>query len=212
MADLNTLAQINIDGRQYGAYYEIGFNIADCGFVSLEEIIQYLLDNSGDGPSSSGASLFEYEAAPIAAGIDIGCFVTATVQGATYARTGGASQNTEGILTLPTGGILRGLSIHFTKAQAPGNTFYLNLDRLGTNLPVNGSYDSLRPVMATVASKPDNLSEADPVTNFVHAGTPLFVQTVAIEDNGTRVRQRIKIQNYNQQVGAGASILTLIFP
>lgn len=204
MPDLNSLENITIIGKQYGAYYELGYDIQDCGFVSLQEIIQYLIDNSGEG-GGSASSLFEYEVSP-------GCFITATTENASYARTGGAGQNTEGTLSLPQGGIPRGLTIHFEAAQAPGNTFYLNVDRSGTGLSVNGSVNSMRPVLATVTLKPAAPSEGTPAQNYAHTGTPLLVSIVQIDDDGSRVRTRYKIQNYNQQVGANPSILTILFP
>ena len=110
------------------------------------------------------------------------------------------------------GGILRGLTVHFDAAQAPGNAFYINIDRSGTSLVVNGDANSLRPVLATVTLKPATISEGNPAQNYAHSGTPLLVSIVDINDNGSRVRTRIKIQNYNQQVGANASILTIVFP
>lgn len=163
--------------------------------------------NAADG----GAGLEQYEADPVA-GPDTGCFLTCTETGATFARTGGAGQNTEATLTVPEGAIVRGVAVHFSAAQAPGNTFYLNVDYLGTGKAVNGSENSVMPPWATVASKPTGFTDIAPATNYVHSGTPLQVGIAQVNDNGTRVRVRYKITNYSQQAGANASILSMIFP
>lgn len=159
-----------------------------------------------------GGGILQYEAAGTNGTVDDGCFVTATGQFIEYERTGGAGQNTEGVLLVPPNVIMRGLSIHFNASQAPGNTFYLNVDYSETNRDVNGALSTLMPVMGTVTSKPSPISDGSPYLNFVHSGTPLQIGIVQVDDNGTRTRIRYKISNYNQQVGAGASILTLIFP
>lgn len=185
-----------------------GNNIA--GGSSLNTIINAL--NSAIGNAGGGGGLLKYQATPVNDPTDNGAFLTSTIAGVTYERAGGSGQNTEGILTVPNTGIMRGLAVHFTGGQAPGNTFYLNVDYTGTGKLVDGSQDSIMPVTASVVSKPTTFSDASPATNFVHAGTPLQVGVAQVNDNGTRVRIRYKISNYNQQVGANASILMVVFP
>lgn len=170
------------------------------------------VDLSSLSGGGGGGGLLQYEADPVNDPTDNGCFITTTVAGATYERTGGAGQNTEGIVTLPAASIPRGLSVHFSAGQAPGNTFYLNVDYTGTGKAVNGAQNSVMPPLATVTSKPGAFSDGAPATNYVHSGTPLQVGIAQVDDNGSRVRVRYKITNYNQQVGANASILTFIFP
>lgn len=176
-----------------------------------------LLFNNGDTwiiytPPGGGGGLLQYQATPVNDPTDNGCFVTTTIAGATYERTGGSGQNTEGILTVPEASILQGATIHFSAGQAPGNTFFLNVDYTGTSRTVNGSQNSVMPVLATVATKPTTFSDASPATNFVHSGTPIQIGIAQVDDNGSRVRIRYKITNYNQQAGANASILSVTFP
>lgn len=157
--------------------------------------------------AGSGGEI-EYEATPVS-GPDTGCFVRATVAGVTYSRTGGAGTNTEGILTIPDGAYCSQVFIHFDAAQAPGTTFYLNVDTLGTSKEVNGGQNSARPAFGTVSTKPATFSDGSPATSFVNSGTPLILGVAQMNDNGTRVRRRIKIDNYSQQAGSSASILAL---
>ena len=144
--------------------------------------------------------------------VDLGGFVTATGTGITYERTGGSGQNTEGILTVPAEAILQGLSVHFSSGQAPGNTFYLNVDYQNSGRDVNGTQNSVMPIWATVATKPTTFSDAAPATNYIHSGTPLQIGISQVDDNGTRTRIRYKITNYSQQAGSNASILSIAFP
>ncbi len=162
--------------------------------------------------SGSGSGDLEYEATGVNGAVDEGCFITCTASGATFERTGGASTNTEGILTIPEDERVKGVTIHFGASQAPGTTYYLNVDYLGTAKAVNGSTSTFRPVFATVTTKPGTINDTTPATNYVHSGTPIQVGIAGINDNGSRVRFRIKITNYSQQVGAAASILTVIMP
>lgn len=162
--------------------------------------------------NAQGAGLQQYEAAGVNGTVDQGAFVTATASGITYERTGGAGQNTEGILTVPTGIILQGVTVHFSSGQAPGNTFYLNVDYQNTGRAVNGGQDSVMPIWATVATRPVTFSDADPATNFIHSGTPLQIGIAQVDDNGTRTRIRYKITNYSQQVGSNASMLSIALP
>lgn len=157
--------------------------------------------------AGSGGEI-EYEATPVS-GPDTGCFVRATVAGITYSRTGGAGTNTEGILTIPDGAYCSQVFIHFDAAQAPGTTFYLNVDTLGTSKEVNGSQNSARPAFGTVSTKPATFTDGTPATSYVNSGTPLILGVAQMNDNGTRVRRRIKIDNYSQQAGSSASILAL---
>lgn len=164
-------------------------------------------------PATIAASVdLEYQATPVTAVTDEGCFVTCTAAGATFARTGGLSTNTEGTVTIPEGERLRSVTVHFATAQAPGTTYFLNLDYLGTAKAVNGDADTLRPLLGTVTTKPVTIDDTTPATNYVHSGTPIQIGIAGIDDNGTRIRYRVKITNYAQQVGAAASILTLIIP
>lgn len=160
----------------------------------------------------TGTGDYEYSATPVTAIVDEGCFITCTETGATFARTGGASTNTEGTVTVTESARVKGVTIHFNASQAPGTTYYLNIDYTGTAKAVNGSTDTFRPILATVTTKPSSISDSTPATNYVHSGTPLQVGIAGIDDNGTRVRYRIKITNYSQQVGAAASILTVVMP
>lgn len=176
-------------------------------------------DPSGDLLSISatgggGSSLVKYEANNDGDPVNDGAFVTATDLGATYERTGGAGANTEGIITLPlASSFLTGCTIHFTAAQAPGVTFYLNIDyptpAAGAG---NRNYDSLMMPMATVATKPAAPTDAAPATNYVHTGTPIQVGVAGVSENAGTTRIRIKISNYAQQVGANASMLSVLFP
>lgn len=165
-----------------------------------------------DAATQTGSAELEYQAAAVTPSVDDGCFVTASAAGVTYARTGGSGQNTEGIVTVPASQRLKSVTVHFSSGQAPGSTFFLNIDYTGTARPVNGSLNTLRPVYATVTSKPVSINDGAPATNFVHSGTPLQVGIADVNDNGTRVRLRVKITNYNQQVGSNASILTVLLP
>ena len=194
-------------GREQGAYMDprYVFEGLDDPYT-LTDVLVYLLDNT------NGGGILQYEAEGLGGQVDQGCFVTTTKAGCQFQRTGGAGQNTEGILIIPAGSILRGISIHIDAAQAPGNTYYLNLDYQETGKAVNGSQQSVMPILATVSSKPATFSDSSPATNYVHSSTPLMVGIASVNDNGSRVRVRIKIQNYNQQVGANPSILTIIFP
>lgn len=158
-----------------------------------------------------GGGLEQYEAQGLLEG-DNRCYVTCTEEGCTFSRTGGGGQNTEGTIAVPAGAILRGFSVHFLSAQAPGNTYYLNIDYQETGKAVNGSENSVMPPWATVTTKPNPFSDGSPATNYVHSGTPLQVGIVQVDDNGTRTRVRIKITNYNQQAGSNASILSVILP
>lgn len=190
---------------------------ADLRFKTLIPGANVTFDNEANtitinAAGGGGAGLEQYQATPITEVTDNGCFVTCTESGATYARTGGVGQNTEGTLRVPNGAILKGAAVHFSAAQAPGSTFYLNVDYLGTGKAVNGGENSLMPPFVTVTSKPNPFSDGSPATNYVHSGTPLQVGVTQVDDNGTRVRVRIKITNYNQQVGSNASILSVIFP
>ncbi|MCB0637440.1 MAG: hypothetical protein KDC54_12515, partial [Lewinella sp.] len=142
-----------------------------------------------------GGGLLQYQATGVNGAVDNGCFVTATLAGATYERTGGAGQNTEGILTVPAGGILQGVAVHFSAGQAPGNTFYLNVDYDETGKAVNGSENTVMPVLGTVMTKPAGFTDGSPATNFVHAGTPLQIGIAQVDDNGSRVRVRYKFTN-----------------
>lgn len=177
-----------------------------------------LLFNNGDqwityAPGGSGGNAIEqYQASGVNGAVDNGAFVTTSLLGATYERTGGSGQNTEGILTVPAGTILQGLTVHFSSGQAPGNTFYLNVDYSETAKAVNGAQESVMPVSATVTTKPGTFSDAAPATNYVHSGTPLQVGIAQVDDNGSRVRVRYKIQNFNQQAGSNASMLSIVFP
>ena len=153
--------------------------------------------------------LAQYEAAGVNGAVDLGSFVTASAAGITYERTGGAGQNTEGTFAVPAGVLALGLTVHFTAGQAPGNTFYINVDYQNSARPVNGSQNSVIPPLATVATKPGTFSDANPATNYIHSGTPMQVGIAQVDDNGTRTRIRYKITNYSQQVGSNASILTL---
>lgn len=160
----------------------------------------------------AGQGVFQYEAVAVNDPVDEGAFVTATGQSITYERTGGAAQNTEGILTVPAGVILRGLTVHFSSAQAPGTTFYLNVDYQNTGRPVNGTQDNVMPILATVATKPATFSDANPATNYIHSGTPLQIGIAQVDDNGIRTRVRYKFTNYSQQTGSNASMLSVVFP
>lgn len=160
----------------------------------------------------SGGGLQQYEATGVNGAVDNGAFVTTTLTGATYERTGGGGTNTEGILTVPAGSILQGLSVHFSSGQAPGNTFYINVDYLETGKSVNGTQNTFMPVWGTVSTKPATFTDAAPATNYVHSGTPLQIGVAQVDDNGTRVRVRYKVQNYNQQAGSNASVLSIVFP
>lgn len=164
-------------------------------------------------PATIAASVdLEYAATPVTPVTDEGCFVTCTAAGVTFARTGGLSTNTEGTLTIPEDERLRSVTVHFATAQAPGTTYFLNLDYTGTAKAVNGDADTLRPLLGTVTTKPVTIDDTTPATNYVHSGTPIQIAIAGIDDNGSRIRYRVKITNYSQQVGAAASILTLILP
>lgn len=162
-----------------------------------------------EGASTSSTN--KYEATPIVAVTDLGCFVKADVAGITYSRIGGTSTNTEGILVLPSATMsVEKVSIHFSTAQAPGSEFFLNVD-IPSDAPVtNASLDTLMPALATVTIKPSTaLSDSNPALNYVHSGTPLQVGVVGFTVTaGVKTRVRYKIANYNQQVGSSASILT----
>lgn len=150
----------------------------------------------------------EYEATPVA-GPDTGCIVRTSAVGVTFARTGGAGTNTEGTLTVPDGFFVSQVFIYFSAAQAPASTYFLNVDTLGTAKPVNGSEATCRPAIGTVATSPASFSEGTPMRNYVNSGTPQFWDVVSVDDNGTRVRVRYKITNYNQQAGPSASKLSM---
>lgn len=214
MPDLTGLPNITIGGRVYGAYYEDGVFWIDetSELASLDDVLNHILERING--LSAGAALFKYQATGVGGAVDNGCFLVATIAAATYQRTGGSGQNTEGVLTIPEGGILRGVSVHFTAGQAPGNTFYLNVDYpyAGAAPLVDADQDNVMPPIATVATKPAAFSDATPATNYVHSGTPLQVGIANVDDNGARIRIRYKIQNYNQQVGSNASILSVVFP
>ena len=179
---------------------------------SMDTLLTAIINaiNSGGG---GGGGLLEYQAARHSDVADNdGCFVTASASGITYERVGGSGTNTEGVLRVPSGALLRGVVVHFAAGQAPGNTFYLNVDFQETGKSVNGSVDSVKPALATVSSKPASFTDAAPALNFVHAGTPIQIGVAQVDDNGTRTRVRFKVQNYNQQVGSNASILVVLFP
>lgn len=138
-----------------------------------------------------------------------------TFDNVTFTRTGGAGQNTEGLLVLPTGFKPLSVAIHFSPAQAPGNTYYLNV-RYGDIHTVpqpNELASSYTGVMGTVITKTTGgPSEGAPYLNFVHSGTPLQIGLVSITPpDGFTYTNRIKVSNYNQQAGAQGSILKLIF-
>jgi len=158
--------------------------------------------------AAAGGGETEYQAEPIN-GPDTGCFVRASGEGVTFERTGGSGTNTEGILTVPDGVFVSQVFIHFSAGQAPGTTFYLNVDTAGTSKVVNGGQNSARPAFGTVATKPATFTDGDPATSFINSGTPLILGIAGMNDNGSRVRRRIKITNYSQQAGASASILAL---
>lgn len=164
---------------------------------------------NGSAGGGGGGSV-EYQATPVNGAVDNGCFVTATDTGCTYERVGGSGQNTEGILTVPPGERWTSLTVHFDSGQAPGSTFYINVDYQETGKAIDGSEDTVRPVLGTVATKPSGFTDGSPATNFVHAGTPLQIGIAGVDDNGTRTRVRYKISNYSQQVGSSASMLHLI--
>lgn len=183
----------------------------DAATSSVGDVLTILNSVTGEAdfrPVPSGG-LSQYEASGVNGAVDLGSFVTASAAGITYERTGGAGQNTEGTFTIPAGVLALGLTVHFTAGQAPGSTFYLNVDYLSSARPVNGSQNSVIPPLATVATKPATFSDANPATNYIHSGTPIQVGIAQVDDNGTRTRIRYKITNYSQQVGSNASILTL---
>jgi len=157
--------------------------------------------------ASSGGEI-EYQASPMNAP-DTGCFIRASASGITFLRAGGAGTNTEGTITVPSGAYCSQIFIHFSAGQAPGSTYYLNVDTIGTSKPVNGGQNSARPAFGTVASKPATFTDVSPATSYINSGTPLILGVAGVDDNGTRVRRRIKVENYSQQVGANASILAL---
>lgn len=239
MASLNELDEITIVAKSRSAYDEPGYVVEgmDNQVIPNHQLLQEALNRAGTGSQGpagpagpqgpqgapgpqgpagpqgpSGGGELEYQATAVTPSVDNGCFVTASAAGVTYARTGGSGQNTEGIVTVPANQRLKSVTVHFSAAQAPGGTFFLNIDYTGTARPVNGSLNTLRPVMATVTSKPVSINDGAPATNFVHSGTPLQVGIADVNDNGTRVRLRVKITNYNQQVGSNASILTVLIP
>lgn len=158
------------------------------------------------------AGLQQYQASGVNGAVDLGAFVTTTATGVSYERSGGSGQNTEGTLRVPDGAILQGLSVHFSSGQAPGNTFYLNVDYQSTGRSVIGTQNSVMPSWATVTTKPTTFSDAAPATNYIHSGTPLQIGIAQVDDNGVRTRIRYKITNYSQQVGSNASILSIAFP
>ena len=214
MPDLTGLPNITIGGRIYGAYYEDGaFYIDEINkLASIDDVLNHILERING--LSAGAALFKYQATGVNGAVDNGCFLVATIADATYERTGGSGQNTEGVLTIPEGGILRGVSVHFTATQAPGNTFYLNViyPYTGAAPLVDGAQDNVMPPLATVTTKPATFTDGAPATNYIHSGTPIQIGIAGVNDNGSRIRIRYKIQNYNQQVGANASILSVLLP
>ena len=190
---------------------------SDLRFKSLVAGTNVTISSTGNAITISaaggGAGLEQYEAEAVG-GADGGCYITCTKIGATFARTGGAGQNTEGVLTIPEGSILKGIAVHFDAAQAPGNTYFLNIDRPYSGPitpPWLGENDAMPPLL-TVTSRPVGFSDVVPATSYVHSGTPLQYGIAQINDNGSRIRIRLKVTNYNQQVGANASILSVIFP
>lgn len=161
-------------------------------------------------PKNIGAGIYQYQATGVNGTVDNGCFVTGTVEGITFERTGGSGQNTEGTIAVPEGGIITGFTIHFSSGQAPGSTYYINVDYQETAKSVNGSEDSAIPIHATVATKPSGFTDGGPALNYVHSGTPIQIGIAGVDDNGSRVRVRYKISNYSQQVGTSASILSAV--
>jgi len=167
------------------------------------------IDGSG---IAGGGGLEKYQAGNEGDPLNDGAYITATAIGATYSRSGGSGQNTEGTITLPADCFLTGISVHFTSAQAPGNTFYLNVDFPTTAEP-NNALDSLMPPIGTVTSKPVSPNDATPAQNYAHSGTPLLIGVAGVSSPSAGVtRVRVKVANYNQQVGSNASILSLMFP
>jgi len=154
-------------------------------------------------PSISGVAFYEYEVAS-------GVIVTATDTTLTFTRTGGAGQNTEGTLNVPDGVYVHSLTVHFTAGQAPGTTYYLNVNRYTLD-GVNISQNTSRPVWVTVATKPTTFADVTPATNYVHSGTPIQIGISTITNNTTYYTTRYIITNYNQQVGSAASMVSYIF-
>lgn len=203
-AKMQNIATAKLLGRSTAA----SGNIEEISIGANLSLSGGVLSATGGG----GGGDQEYQATGVGGVVDEGCFITATIAGATFSRTGGAGQNTEGTLTIPNGGRVKSVTIHFSGAQAPGNTYYLNIDYNQTAKTVDGSLNTLRPMLGTVTSKPGSLSDVTGALNYVNSGTPLQISIVDINDNGSRVRKRIKITNYSQQVGANASIFTLMLP
>ncbi len=176
----------------------------------INYIIRQIDANAGQG--SGGQVFTEYQAIGVNGAVDNGCFVTADQDSISFTRTGGAGQNTEGTVSVPSGASLRSITAHFSSGQAPGNTYFLNVDYADTSRTVNASAATLRPALATVTTKPVLISDADPALNFVHSGTPIQIGIAGIDKNTTRIRVRYKITNYSQQAGSNASVLTFILP
>lgn len=198
---LTTLSGVAAEAVNLGTFLEGIIGVNRTIKQALQDLETYIANFTGGGET-------EYEATPVS-GPDTGCFVRASAAGVTYSRTGGAGTNTEGVLTIPDGAFVSQVFIRFADAQAPGTTFYLNVDTLGTGKTVNGSATSTRPAFGTVATSPASLSEGTPMRSYVNSGTPQFWDVVSVDDNGTRVRRRIKITNYSQQAGSSASMLAV---
>lgn len=191
---------------------------SDLRFKSLVAGTNVTLSADGNtitiNATGGSEGLEQYEAMPLSSSDEGGCYITCTALGATYSRIGGAGTNTEGVLTIPEGSLLRGVAVHFMQAQAPGNTFFLNIDRpySGPIMPPWLGINDAMPPLATVSLRPSVPSDVAPATSYVHSGTPLIYGISEVDDDGSRIRIRLKITNYNQQVGANASILSVIFP
>lgn len=198
-----------IFGQRSGVFY--GGIKPSAEYLDLFSLISENIINGNIAIASSG--IMRYQATGSTGSVDNGCFVSTNISGAIYQRTGGAGTNTEGILTLPNAtSVLTGVAIHFDTSQAPGTDFYLNIVYPSASLTVNGSLNSLIPPIANITLKPSTaLADNNPALNYQHVGPPILCGVTGITVT-TTTTIRVKIDNYNEQVGANASILSLIFP